>query len=75
MSVSANFFCLTLASFGGLSRLRVFHLVLSLRTFALIVYAHSYCARKIKSQHHATSGRARAPRKKSILMKGWYALR
>ena len=43
-----------------------------LRTFALIVYAHPYCARsscRNAMLHHA---RACAQRKKSIHMKGWY---
>ena len=48
----------------------------ALRTFALIVYAHPYCARNSCRNvmlRHARA-RTRAQRKKSIYMKGWYSL-
>ena len=42
-----------------------------LRTFALIVYAHPYCARNSCRNAMLRYARARAQRKKSIHMKGW----
>ena len=42
-----------------------------LRTFALIVYAHPYCARNPCRNAMLRHARARAQRKKSIHMKGW----
>ena len=42
-----------------------------LRTFALIVYAHPYCARNSRRNAMLRHARARAQRKNSIHMKGW----
>ena len=46
-----------------------------LRTFALIVYAHPYCARNSCRNAMLRHTRARVQKKKSIHMKGWYPLR
>ena len=42
---------------------------------SLIVYAHPYCARNSCRNAILRHARARAQRKKSVLMKGWYPLR
>ena len=46
----------------------------NLRTFTLIVYAHPYCARNSCRNAMLRHARARAQRKKSIHIKGWYPL-
>ena len=48
---------------------------LNLRTFALIVYAHPYWVRNSCHNAMLRHARARAQRKKSIYIKGWYPLR
>ena len=47
----------------------------SLRTFALIFYAHLYCARNLCRNAMLRHARARAQRKKSFHMKGWQPFR
>ena len=54
---------------------KLFYPLTPLRTFALIVYAHPYCARNSCRNAMARHARARALRKKSIHMKGWYPFR
>ena len=50
-------------------------LIKYLRTFALIVYAHPYCARNSCRNAMLRHARARTQRKKSIHIKGWHPLR
>ena len=44
---------------------------LALRKFALIAYAHPYCARNSCRNGMLRHARERAQKKKSIYMKGW----